>query len=90
MDCIGDELEVCDTLLLVLSPESLNSRHVKMEYRHFFRQEKPIIPILYRQVQKMPFELASVYYLEFTQGDRERALSSLLEVVSRRRGSKAE
>jgi hypothetical protein len=86
MDAIGEALEVCDTLLLVLSPEALTSRYVKMEYRHFFRQEKPIIPILYRQVGKMPFELASLHYLDFTQGDRKDALSKLLKVLSRHRG----
>jgi hypothetical protein len=85
MDAIGDALQVCDTLLLVLSPEALTSRYVKMEYRYFFRQEKPIIPILYRQVDKMPFELATLHYIDFTQGDRAKSYSTLLSILSRPR-----
>lgn len=86
LDAIGAALEVCDTLLLVLSPDALNSRYVKMEYRHFFRHEKPIIPMLYRQVEKMPVELASLHYLDFTQGDRQNSLSKLLRILWRHRG----
>ena len=87
MDAIGDALQVCDTLLLVLSPEALTSRYVKMEYRYFFRQEKPIIPVLYRQVNKMPFELATLHYIDFTQGDRAKSYATLLSILSRPRGS---
>ena len=69
--------------MLVLSPEALSSKYVKMEYRYFFRQEKPIIPILYRQVSEMPFELAMLHYIDFTQGDRARPYSMLLDILSR-------
>jgi hypothetical protein len=86
LDAIGEALQVCDTLLLVLSPDALNSKYVKMEYRYFFRQEKPIIPVLYRQVARMPFELATIHYVDFTQGDRAKSYATLLSVLSRRRG----
>ena len=58
IDAIGDALQVCDSLLLVLSPQALSSKYVKMEYRHFFRQGKPIIPILCQRVEELPFELS--------------------------------
>jgi hypothetical protein len=86
MDAIGEALQVCDTLLLVLSPEALSSKFVKMEYRYFFRQGKPIIPILYRQVAQMPVELATFHYIDFTQGDHVKFYSTLLGILSRRRG----
>lgn len=85
MDAIGEALQVCDTLLLVLSPDALGSRYVKMEYRYFFRQGKPIIPIVYRQVDRMPFELATLHYIDFAQGDRAKAYSMLVDILSRRR-----
>ncbi|NQT15809.1 MAG: toll/interleukin-1 receptor domain-containing protein [Planctomycetes bacterium] len=90
MDAVGEALQVCDTLLLVLSPEALASRYVKMEYRYFFRQEKPIIPILRSQIGQMPFELATLHYLDFTQGDHENAFSHLLKVLSRHRGPRTD
>jgi hypothetical protein len=85
MDAIGEALQVCDTLLLVLSPDALSSKYVKMEYRYFFHQGKPIIPIVYRHVERMPFELASLQYIDFVQGDRTAAYSTLVEILSRRR-----
>ncbi len=86
MDAIGEALDVCDTLLLLLSPDALNSKYVKMEYRYFFRQGKPIIPILLRQVAHMPFELATLHYIDFTQGDRAKSYSMLFGILSRHRG----
>jgi hypothetical protein len=85
MDAIGEALQVCDALLLVLSPDALNSKYVKMEYRYFFRQGKPIIPVLYRQVAQMPFELATLHYIDFTQGDRAKSYSTLVGILSRHR-----
>jgi hypothetical protein len=83
MDAIGEALQVCDTLLLVLSPDSLNSKFVKMEYRFFFHQGKPIIPILYRNVNQMPFELATLQYIDFTKEDKYKCNSTLFSVLSR-------
>jgi len=85
LDAIGLALDVCDTLLLVLSPEALASRNVKMEYRYFFRQDKPIIPILYRHVEKLPFELATLHYLDFTKVDSQVSFINLLKILKRQR-----
>ncbi len=86
MDAIGEALQACDTLLLVLSPDALKSKYVKMEYRYFFRQGKPIIPIIYRHVDQLPFELATLHYIDFTKGDRAKSYSALFGVLSRSRG----
>ena len=83
MDAIGQALNSADSLLLILSPDSLNSRHVKMEYRYFFLQEKPIIPVLYKKVDSLPFELATLHYVDFTQGDQEASFRKLLELIDR-------
>jgi hypothetical protein len=85
MDAIGQALQACDSLLLVLSPDAINSKYVKMEYRYFFNQEKPIIPILYRKVDRLPFELATQHYIDFTHRDRTKSYRDLLNVLSRAR-----
>jgi hypothetical protein len=87
MDAIGEALQVCDALLLVLSPDALNSRWVKLEYRYFVLQEKPIIPILYRQIAKMPFELAPLHYIDFTQSDQAKFYSTLIDILAQNRGT---
>lgn len=87
MDAIGQALQICDTLLLVLSPDAVSSKFVKMEYRYFFRQDKPIIPILYRQVAQIPFELATLHYIDFTGDDPKSSYSRLFGILSRQRNS---
>ncbi len=85
MDAVGQALETCDRLLLVLSPNALSSKYVKMEYRYFFSQDKPIVPILYRQVDQLPFELATLHYVDFSKGDMAYAYTTLLNILSRPR-----
>jgi len=87
MNAIGEALNVCDILILVLSPEALKSRNIRMEYRYFLRQEKPIIPILYRNV-KLPFELAPLHFLDFTKGICDRDLFELVKILDRHRSLK--
>ena len=90
MDAIGQALQICDTLLLILSPNSISSKYVKMEYRYFFKYEKPIIPVLYKWVDNVPFELATLNYIDFTRADRVRSYQELISVLSRRgRGTQA-
>ena len=85
MDSVGEALRLCSTLVLVLSPEALASRYVKMEYRYFFRQEKPIVPLLYRRVEEVPIELSTIQYIDFTTIDRQPSYSKLVDVLKRHR-----
>jgi len=87
MDAIGEALQICNTLLLVLSPDALNSKYVKMEYRFFFHQGKPIIPILCRNIVQMPFELAGLHYIDFTKMDKKICYSRLSNVLLRKLGN---
>jgi hypothetical protein len=82
MDKIGEALEKCKMLLLVMSPDALSSRYVKMEYRYFFNMDKLILPVLYRPLEKIPPELMLTQYIDFTQPDRhESAYKQLFQVV---------
>lgn len=65
VDTIAQALEECKVLVLVMSPEALASRYVKMEYRYFFNYDKPIIPVLYKPIKSMPVELMSTQYIDF-------------------------
>jgi TIR domain len=85
MDAIGQALQICDTLLLILSPDSINSKYVKMEYRYFLKQDKPIIPILYRRIHNLPFELVTLQHIDFTRTDHQKSYQQLVRVLSRRR-----
>lgn len=81
MDTIGEALDICRVLVLVMSPEALESRYVKMEYRYFVNHEKRIVPILYREVDQIPFELCTTQYVDFTGSEKDPAYSSVLKAL---------
>jgi hypothetical protein len=79
MDTIGEALDICKVLVLVMSPEALESRYVKMEYRYFVNHDKRIVPILYREVDRIPFELCTTQYVDFKGSAKDAAYSSVLK-----------
>jgi pSer/pThr/pTyr-binding forkhead associated (FHA) protein len=58
----------CWLLVVVVSPEALQSEMVRDVYRYFFNREKPIILVDYKSVERLPFQLSQVPTIEY---DRE-------------------
>jgi CheY-like chemotaxis protein len=69
LDKINEVLDTCDYMVLCVSPDALKSPNVKIEYRYFFHQNKPIIPVICREA-KLPFELLSFHHLPYTDIDK--------------------
>lgn len=69
LDKINEVLDTCDYMVLCVSPDALKSPNVKIEYRYFFHQNKPIIPIICREA-KLPFELLSFHHLPYTDVEK--------------------
>lgn len=69
MDKINEALEICGRMILCISPEALESKFVKLEYRYFITSDKPIFPIMCRDV-KLPPELSVIQYKRFDQIDQ--------------------
>lgn len=66
LDKINEALKACNRLVLCFSPEALNSRYVKVEYRYFFRHDKPIYLVMCRQAE-LPAELDGIHYVDFSR-----------------------
>lgn len=64
LDRINDALDKCYCMVLCVSPEALNSRYVKMEYRYFIDEDKPIIPVIVRDA-KLPAELRRIQHMPY-------------------------
>ena len=47
----------CWLMIVVVSPEALNSNYVKLMYRYFLQQDKPVIPLLRDPAQTLPGEM---------------------------------
>lgn len=76
LDKINEALKICNRMILCVSPEALNSRYVKLEYRYFFRHDKPIYLMMCRQAE-LPPELDGIQYMDSNRrAELTRQLSS--------------
>lgn len=73
---VEEALRDCPCLLVILSPESIDSTNVMDEVSFALEEKKIVIPILYREC-KLPFRLRRLHYINFTQ-NYDRALQDLL------------
>jgi hypothetical protein len=68
MDEINEALQQSECLVLCVSPEALASKYVKMEYRYFISENKPILPVLCREAD-FPAELRGIQYVTYDSTD---------------------
>jgi hypothetical protein len=52
-----------------------------MEYRYFFNHGKRIVPVLVQKVDRIPPELSTTQYLDFTQAIDPASFQNLVEVL---------
>ncbi|MCP4459035.1 MAG: toll/interleukin-1 receptor domain-containing protein [Cytophagales bacterium] len=65
-DKIKKAMEQAVSCLLVLSPQSIRSHGVLVEWHYFFRERKPILPILFGLKEPdIPYELVLIQYVDF-------------------------
>lgn len=85
MAAIEQALRECWLLVVVLSPEAVESRYCRLEYRYFINREKPVLPFLYKPVAKIPPELNGLEIIRYDQGDLKRSFQRLiLEILHKR------
>lgn len=80
---IQQGLDVCDALVVVISPDAMASHNVEDEWQYALDQKKPVIPLLWRPA-KLHFQLSRVQYIDFQNQAYPQALSALSEELSRR------
>ncbi|MCA9911103.1 MAG: TIR domain-containing protein [Anaerolineae bacterium] len=68
MDEINHALKLCRLMILCVSPDALQSRYVKLEYRQFFNTNKPILPVICHPAE-LPAELGGIQYLPYAEQD---------------------
>jgi hypothetical protein len=80
---IQQGLDVCDALLVVISPEAMASTNVEDEWQYFLDQKRPVFPILYRPA-KIHFQLSRIQYIDFSRQPFARAILQLNAELRRR------
>lgn len=80
---IQEGLDVCDVLLVVISPESMASHNVEDEWQYYLDQKKPVIPLLLRPT-KLHFQLSRIQYINFQRQEYQVALHQLHAELGRK------
>jgi WD40 repeat protein len=70
-------LDACDALLLIISPEAMASKNVEDEWQYVRDEGKAILPVLWRPVPKLHFQLRRIQYVDFHRQDYDTALIQL-------------
>lgn len=83
MIAVEQALSECKVLVVVVSPEALESRYTRLAYRYFFNREKPIVPVLYAPVEDMPLELKKHPVINYASTDRKKTFDALIEQVKK-------
>jgi pSer/pThr/pTyr-binding forkhead associated (FHA) protein len=78
MEAIEQALFECWLLVVVVTSESINSPHMEMEYRYFFNREKPVIPLVSKDVKELPRELRNLKVVEYDPDDPKAAFQKLI------------
>lgn len=69
LDTIGRALDKSRYMILCISPDALISEYVKIEYRYFIDERKPIFPVVCRPA-RLPPELRPIQNIPYTQLDQ--------------------
>lgn len=77
---IGRALDVCTAMILVLSPDSLESDNVDDEWNYYLDNKKMIVPLLYREC-RVPFRLHKIQFIDFVKQPYDDALSHLVSTL---------
>ena len=86
---ISQAIRNCPLLIVVLSPDSIASKYVTQEVTVADQNDKPIIPVLYRQCQippEMELQLAGIHLVDFSIQPFNTALNQLLQALRSGRG----
>ncbi len=63
-DEINHALDACSKMILCVSPDALESKYVRLEYRYFLDENKPIIPVICRETKLLP-ELRPLQWIPY-------------------------
>ena len=64
-NAVQDGLDTCTAMVLVVSPDSMDSTNVEDEWQYYHEHHKLIIPVLCRPTTIRYFQLKRIQYVDF-------------------------
>src|SRR5262249_46402496 len=81
---IREAIVACYVMLVVVSPDALESKYVRKEYLFALKHHKAVIPLRYFPTRFLPSELARLQWVNFRAGiNFERAYPVNLDDLAR-------
>jgi CRP-like cAMP-binding protein len=77
---VGEALDDCSAMVLVISPASMSSENSDDEWNYFLDKGHPIIPVLLEEAPR-PYRLNKLQYIDFTSTPFDTALTKLVVAV---------
>jgi len=78
---IGEALDACQVMIVVLSPRSVASENVEDEWNYYLDQKKPTLCVRVEPC-KIPYRLSKLQYIDFHEADFDQALARLLATLN--------
>lgn len=71
-------------MLIILSPDAVDSYQVRGELHTFFKEKKPVIPIVYRDC-RIPRILNVIQHINFMSSDLEdkTKIAELVKIITK-------
>ncbi|MBZ0315582.1 MAG: TIR domain-containing protein [Anaerolineae bacterium] len=80
-DDIQQGLDLCEILLLIVTPPAMDSTNVGDEWRYYHSNSKPIIPLILVKAD-LPYQLNALEYIDFQNQPYDAALARLLGALA--------
>lgn len=82
---VQDAMNASDVMLVVMTRAAVASVEVRKEWNYFLENEKPIIPLLFENLNKTerPYRLGGIQYLDFHSQAFEKAMKNLVRTLHR-------
>jgi CRP-like cAMP-binding protein len=78
---IGEALDQCGIMLLVLSPAGVASENVEDEWNYYLDQKKPVVSVLH-QPCKVPYRLSKLQHVSFHETDYDDAVARVVATLN--------
>lgn len=75
---IQDGLDNCEVMVVIVTPESMQSINVEDEWQYFIDLGKPVVPILLRSAP-VPYQLRRIQWIDFS--DKDEYNNSLRQLI---------
>lgn len=78
---IGQALDTCRVMLVVLSPAAVASENVDDEWNYFLDNKRPVVVVRWKAC-KIPYRLSKLQYVDFDGKDYDQALARVAATLS--------